>query len=526
LEARRRARINTRRSEEHGADILASLWREHAYLAEELRERRTRASGMFAVAALSLVTLLGAALTTSVADLVAILPWFPTFYLGVLAFAGLVAALSLVAMNPGLPWESRSFERIGALLGGVVRLPRPDSAIADRADGKPNYRGFLMEALRREPLATTINSASDVSPEDLAIQIRALSYQLHQLRVWRRPLTALLGLDLALTFGATVIVVANRLGMPAPETWVALAVAGGIGLVIVTAGALRIELTNGSRAGWLAGRKKRTADPFRGMFIGWALGGGAGAAVTFVFSYSLHQAATPESGGALQVALLLTGLLFVPASIFAPVVGSMFPSYWKATPVGVIELGPLRELLAALVATLTYGGVATVLSLVPGFGGATWLVVFPALIGVASGTYRAAQLVDFSLRVFDPEWLADWLRAQARRGPDPNSQAFADLCRLLRGMIERERVSVALHIIVLMTEMALAREPGVELHRDLALRVLRETRQKWRRTAIKQATWACATAITDRSIPAAIGASTGATRDADAGGNTGEEARE
>ena len=472
--------------------VVHRLWRTHDFLADELRERRSRAASLFGVAALSLVTLLAAALTTSIADIGAVFGWFPVSFEAVLAFSAFVAAVALVATNPGLPWERGSIESVGYFLSRLLRVPATGLQAADPFERAPGYRHFLGQSLAELPLKATVASADKVSAEDLALQIRARSLQLNQLRVWRRPLTVLIGLDLLATSSATLVVVSFRLGIPTVPALVGIGLGVGLGVAtLVSAASFRRRRgpSRGSTRVRQAAPEGGETDPLDGSFFGSALVGGLLAAGFFVAAYVLRAPPTPEAATILQTGLLLTGLLFVPASIFVPVVGAMFPTYWNATPVGLIRLAPLRSLLSVLVGTITYGVVATLLGLLPPLQGMTWVSAFPMVLAVSAGAYRAAQLVAFSLSVFDPIWLADWLASES--GAAGGDQSFADLCRLLRGMIKRERRTVAVHIIGLMAAMAEAADGGAELHRDLALRVLREADAKWTGRDIHEASAAC-----------------------------------
>jgi hypothetical protein len=258
-------------------------------------------------------------------------------------------------------------------------------------------------------------------------------------------------------------------------------------------------------------------DPMR--LQGYVLYGVAGAAAAIGIAYladhcRLWLAQSAEN--ALDQSLVLAALLFVPGAVFSVVVGAMFPSYWKASPVSVVRNSPLIPFLRVLAPTVGYG-VAAVAS--RSVFDASWLVGLPVLLGIGIGAILTVYLVGYSLGLLDPRALVDEIaryvekgRTQAdicryaRRGMTLDqieryagkrkAVPFGDLCRLLRGMAERERITVALYIMEVMENLWEQYSEDLAEHQRLALRVLRECEKKWgHREYAREAIYACRTVI-------------------------------
>ena len=73
----------------------------------------------------------------------------------------------------------------------------------------------------------------------------------------------------------------------------------------------------------------------------------------------------------------------------------------------------------------------------------------PMLVAVATGGLTAIWLVWYSLAIFDPERLAKAIRdtAPPRADNETAERAANDLCRLVRGLRERERPTAAAKVI-------------------------------------------------------------------------------
>jgi hypothetical protein len=210
------------------------------------------------------------------------------------------------------------------------------------------------------------------------------------------------------------------------------------------------------------GRIKRAtsqlADAFaeRRLRTGYRLGAVsvAGAAIPWVVAPVAARWVAPaeQASDALPQSLVLTGFLFIPASIFAPVLGSMFPSFWRATPVSIIRAEPFLRLLLILGFCVSYGVSATLASFV---WDPTWPVVAPLLVSVALGGLATIWLIAYSLSLFDPEHLADAILSTAPERADSAAaiRVAGDLSRLVRGFRERERPVAAAHAIDRLTRL-------------------------------------------------------------------------
>lgn len=204
-------------------------------------------------------------------------------------------------------------------------------------------------------------------------------------------------------------------------------------------------------------------------------------AVAIGVSVSFPLEPPPNWSKALPSALVLIGFLLVPASIFAPVVGAMFPKYWSATPVTVIRRGPLNLLLWLLVATLVYAVTSLVTApMVP--LKQRWLAVPLLLVVVAFVSVQAVRLIAYSLAILDPDRLTEHLRDTAINSSSGRRTrtAFNDLCRLTRGLMREERPTAAQRGIESMSKVhgVKARWLGDD-SLGLAARVLRECNLKW-----------------------------------------------
>jgi hypothetical protein len=175
--------------------------------------------------------------------------------------------------------------------------------------------------------------------------------------------------------------------------------------------------------------------------------------------------------------LVVGGFLLVPAAVYPPVIGAMFPQYWHATPVVVVRTGPLPYLLLVVAAIAGFG--PTVLLLAP-----TWPLVAGLAVLVAVGATLAVLLTADALSLLDPMQVLDRLRADCMRGgQDQAIEAFGDLCRFTRGMRERRRRDTAVYGVRYIGECWAGRHHDLtpRLQR-LAINTLGETGQQWPRT--------------------------------------------
>jgi hypothetical protein len=202
---------------------------------------------------------------------------------------------------------------------------------------------------------------------------------------------------------------------------------------------------------------------------------------------------SPEAGAALDRALLLVALLFLPASIFPAVVGAMFPSYSAATPVVVVRHTPLHAILPLFAAAIGYAVAASAAAI---WWPITWLVAFPLVVLVGLGAIAAVWLLGYTLALLDPIRLTDII---AERGLGTNdgrraNAAAGDLCRLLRGMKEQQRLEVCLHILGNIETMW--RHHSGSLEDGLCLNVLDEIEAQWgKRRRVREAVASCRAVI-------------------------------
>lgn len=144
-------------------------------------------------------------------------------------YSVLAVVASFFGLNPGLPWErERSIEGIAWLLSrlvGATAPPGTEAAFADAYDGPLGYRRYAGHAFGSAPVSASVRSASAVKPEDLGLRIRALALQIHQHRMWRRVVSAVVAVQFVLVTAATISLLAVRI--EADPT--GLAVAAGLG---------------------------------------------------------------------------------------------------------------------------------------------------------------------------------------------------------------------------------------------------------------------------------------------------------
>ena len=199
----------------------------------------------------------------------------------------------------------------------------------------------------------------------------------------------------------------------------------------------------------------------------------------------LDQAPLRHGRDAITAGIGLSAVMLIPASVFAPAVGAMFPNYDRATPVAVIDDGAFRWLLGLVTVGLFFGGSVLAFDLA-----ATPLLIAAFGVVVGCALVLSAWLVEHSLSILDPDRLSAFLADRAThhpvlrslRRPDPN-QPFRDLCRVVRGYLDRQRPMAAANAIDRMTDVW--RVQGERVNKDsrsLAARVLGEgrARQHWR----------------------------------------------
>jgi hypothetical protein len=177
--------------------------------------------------------------------------------------------------------------------------------------------------------------------------------------------------------------------------------------------------------------------------------------------------------------LSVYALMLIPASIFAPAVGSMFPNFDRSTPITLIDDGAIRWLLRLVAFGLAFG--ASTL----GFDVPVTAPVLAALgATLGSALVLAIWLIQHSLSIFDPDYLSAFLAQRATQRPlltpwrrsDPN-QPVKDLCRLVRGYLNAQRPSAAEHAIDRLTEVWRLQGKRIdEEGRQLAARVIGEAR--------------------------------------------------
>jgi len=203
--------------------------------------------------------------------------------------------------------------------------------------------------------------------------------------------------------------------------------------------------------------------------------------LAIVASSAIRLGSPPEYGAVLPNVVTVLGLLLVPASIFPSVVGSMFPRFWRATPVTLLNLAQLRWVLLLLAGGVTYALVAFLAApLFPPWQ--QWLVVPVLTLAVIVATVLTVWLVGYSLAMLDPDRLSQYLHdvASGARDEQAARQAFNDLCRMIRGLLEAERPTGAEHAITLLGAIGRRRSSvlGAD-ERGLAARVLTECRTTW-----------------------------------------------
>ena len=188
----------------------------------------------------------------------------------------------------------------------------------------------------------------------------------------------------------------------------------------------------------------------------------------------------PDLTAVLPNVLVLSAILLLPASIFPPVVGSMFPKYWRATPVTVIRRGPMYWLLVVLTATLAYGAGSLVATEVLPLS-QTWLVPLVLISVVGLLVIQSMWLIGYSMSILDPDRLITYLQRVGVGGNhDVTRTAFNDLCRLTRGLKDEERPTAAQHAIESLAQVHAKRAGALgESERGLAARVLSDCKRDW-----------------------------------------------
>jgi hypothetical protein len=186
----------------------------------------------------------------------------------------------------------------------------------------------------------------------------------------------------------------------------------------------------------------------------------------------------PDDGSkaAIDQALVLISLLFVPAAIFPSVIGAMFPAYSNATPVTLIRHTPLHTLLPFFAAAL---GAAVAAGVSAAFWPTTWFLAAPVLALVGLASVAAVWVIAYTLALLDPIRLADIVAERGLKTSDPEQaiDATGDLARLLRGMLGAHRLEVAIHLIGRLERVW--QRHGAVLDPYLSERVLTEVEAAW-----------------------------------------------
>lgn len=198
-----------------------------------------------------------------------------------------------------------------------------------------------------------------------------------------------------------------------------------------------------------------------------------GAAVSVVIGVGAGLAGLEpddRAARAIDVSLVVAGLLLVPASIYVPALGAMFPSYWNATPVILIEAGPVVRLLDVIAPILGFGLAAVLLP-------ATMPLAMVMVVAVGVGVALTLTMIRYSLRLLDPLAVAMMLRDLCLGRPDPEVP-FSDLVRLVHGLKDRERKDAATTAIGHMQEAIETRGIDKLGHAEAARSVLTECRTK------------------------------------------------
>ena len=186
------------------------LFRLHDYVIGQLAERRERAGTYLAVNGAIFGSAVAALLSPPVQEVVRAAPGAALLE-GPFVAIGFVALLvALIGLNPGLPWERRPGPEligwlIGLVLGASLRGPRA-ARLRSSYDASPlSYRRIRTSAIASpSPARAIIDLAKGVDTDAIAARIELISEQLHQVRLWRRFVTALTLIDVLLFASATV----------------------------------------------------------------------------------------------------------------------------------------------------------------------------------------------------------------------------------------------------------------------------------------------------------------------------------
>jgi len=184
---------------------------------------------------------------------------------------------------------------------------------------------------------------------------------------------------------------------------------------------------------------------------------------------------------AITAGIGLSAVMLIPPSVFAAAVGAVFPNHDRATPVTVIDDSAFGWLVSLVTVGVFFGGSVLGFDLA-----ATSLLIAAFGIVVGGALVLSAWLVQHSLSILDPDRLSAFLADRAThhpvlrslRRPDPN-QPFRDLCRVVRGYLDRQRPMAAANAIDRMTDVW--RVQGERVNKDsrsLAARVLGEGRAR------------------------------------------------
>lgn len=234
------------------------MWQVHDLMQVELHERRARAATMFAVAAGILVSLIAAGLTGSLRDVSAVVPVTGAAFLAIIAYSVLAVIAAFFGLNPGLPWErERSIEGVAWLLSRLIGATAPkasEASFRDAYDGPLGYRLYARHAIRSEPLVLSGSALSAIQPDDLVLRTRTLALQIHQYRMWRRVVSAVVAVQFALMTLGAMAVLAIRFGVE-PVTVLAT-----IGVAVLTFGVVLAVAALGGDGRRIAQRSRTGAD--------------------------------------------------------------------------------------------------------------------------------------------------------------------------------------------------------------------------------------------------------------------------
>ena len=160
----------------------------------------------------------------------------------------------------------------------------------------------------------------------------------------------------------------------------------------------------------------RSSTPAKPASLLWVLFvGGIAAATPLALSLMAEmwdQAPLRHGRDAITAGIGLSAVMLVPASVFGPAVGAMFPDYDRATPVAVIDDDAFGWLLGFVTIGLFFGGSVLAFDLA-----ATPLLVAAFGLVVGGALVLSAWLVQHSLSILDPDRLRDYDEITGHLGP-------------------------------------------------------------------------------------------------------------